>query len=149
TAALVAVGVSLAVQVPLRGEQLREAAQATGRIADSHDRLRELVRDAGGRQALLRCGRLATSDVLVRTALAWELDLPLSEVVSFGSVPRLSGTFVIGPRSPRRLALGTAARADLLAARDGWRVYSLDCPAPASASAPASARSAGVRGALR
>jgi len=147
--ALAAVVASLALQLPPRGEQLREAARATARIGHSHDRLRALARADGGRPALLRCGRLSTSDVLVRTALSWQLDVPLADVVSFGTPPRRSGAFVVGPRASPRLRLGTAARAELRAQLGEWRVYSLKCPATATASASASARSAGVSGARR
>ena len=53
-----------AAQLPGRVAELPRAMATTARIAGSHDRLRELVREVG-REPLLSCGRLATSDVLV------------------------------------------------------------------------------------
>ena len=150
TYALAALLVTLAVQVALRTEQTRQAAQATARIGHSHDRLRALVRTVG-REQLLRCGDLATSDVLVRTALAWELDAALADVVSFGRLPRMSGAFVVGPQAPPGLKQSLQGRADLRGRRGEWSVYSLDCPATAGSrsSAPDSSLRAGVSGARR
>jgi hypothetical protein len=117
------------------------------RISDSHDRLRELAGSVG-RTRLLACGRLATSDVLVRTALAWRLGVPLSRVVSFGMPPRRSGAFVVGPRASLSLRREMRATATRVAQIGEWSVYSIDCPATASWSPPP-ARSAGVSGAAR
>lgn len=142
TPAVAALGVALALvtalQLPGRAAELPHALRTTARIGDSHDRLRALTR-AVGRNGLLRCGRLATSDVLVRTALAWELDVPLSGVVSFGVKPRLSGAFVVGPQASPGLREDIRAVAEQLDERGEWRAYSLDCPAA----------TAGVRGARR
>lgn len=142
TPAVVALGVALALvtalELPGRAAELPHALRTTARIGDSHDRLRALV-DAVGRGPLLRCGHLATSDVLARTALAWELDVPLADVVSFGVTPRLSGAFVVGPQASRRLRAGVRAVAEPLGRRGEWRAYSLDCPAA----------TAGVSGARR
>jgi hypothetical protein len=131
--------------LPGRVAELPHAWSSAARISDSHDRLRDLAGRVG-RERLLACGRLATSDVLVRTALAWELRVPLSHVVSFGTRPRLSGAFVLGLQAP---ALHRSVRATATpVAHDGeWSVYSIDCPATASPSPPAP--SAGVTGATR
>jgi hypothetical protein len=130
-AAVVAVAVALAVvtalQLPGRAAELPHALRSTDRIAGSHERLRDLVR-AVGAQRLLRCGRLATSDVLVRTGLAWQLEVPLSDVVSFGAAPRLSGAFIVGPQASPGLREDVRAVAALVAVRGEWRAYSLDCP---------------------
>ncbi len=126
---------------------LPQSWSSSARISDSHDRLRALVREVGGRDTLLRCGRLATSDVLVRTALAWQLGVGLSQVVSFGAPSRRSGAFVIGLQaSPvlRHAMLGVGAP---LGAQGEWSVRSVGCPSTDSASSSAS--SAGVAGASR
>jgi hypothetical protein len=146
-AALVAVLISLAVQVPRRGDDVRDAAQASGRIGHSQDRLRALIRAGGGSRALLRCGRVATSDVLVRTALAWELDVPMSHVKSLRRASRLQGMIVVGPQAAPRLRRRIALRAPPRTVRGEWRLYSLPCAAPATATA--SAASTGVTGARR
>jgi hypothetical protein len=130
--AVAALGVALAlvtaVQLPGRAAELPHALRTTARIGDSHDRVRSLAR-AVGRDPLLRCGHLATSDVLVRTALAWELDVPLSSVVSFGIGPRESGAFVVGPQASPGLREDVRAVAAELGERGEWGAYSLDCPA--------------------
>jgi len=148
--ALAALLTALALQLPPRLAQLRESAQLTARIGQSHERLRALVRGVGN-DALLRCGALATSDVSVRTALAWELGVPLADVVSFGRLPHQSGGFVIGPQAPSALRLGVARRAVLLGRRGEWLAYSLDCPASAASRSSSSGRprTAGVSGARR
>jgi len=125
---------------------LPQSWTSSARIGDSHARLRALVREAGGRPALLRCGRLATSDVLVRTALAWQLEVPLSEVVSFGAPSRRSGAFVIGLQASPGLRHEMLATGRPLGAHGEWSVRSVACPLAESAS---SASSAGVSGASR
>jgi len=129
-------------QLPGRAAELPHAMSVTARIARSHDRLSELTQSVD-REQLLRCGKLATSDVLVRTALAWELDVELSRVVSFGAPPSASGAFVIGPQSSPLVRAFMLGHAELLGRRGEWSVYSLACP-PAAA---ASASSTGVSGA--
>lgn len=135
TAVVSALGLALAVvtivQLPGRAAELPHALRSTDRIAASHDRLRDLVRDLGG-DRLLRCGRLATSDVLVRTGLAWQLEVPLSDVVSFGTAPRLSGAFIVGPQASPGLREDVRAVAELVGERGEWRAYSLGCPAAAT-----------------
>jgi hypothetical protein len=132
--------------LPGRVAELPHAWSSAARIDGSHDRLRDLT-DRVGRERLLACGRLATSDVLVRTALAWELGVPLSQVVSFGTRPRLSGAFVLGPQAPAGLRRDVRDAAAAVAHDGEWSVYSIDCPATASSSPPAP--SAGVTGATR
>ncbi len=132
-------------QLPARVADLHDAAAASERVAQRGERLRELT-DEIGRDPLLRCGRLATSYVLVRTALAWQLDVPLTEVVSFGLPSASSGAFVVGPGAPRPVREYLRTHADLLGRRREWRIYSLDCSPTAAAS---SSRSAGVSGARR
>jgi hypothetical protein len=124
---------------------LSRAWRDADRAQASHDRLRALVA-AIGREPLLRCGALATSDVLVRTALAWELDVALAQVVSFGAPSRASGAFVLGRGAPPALHDDIRSAGTLLGARGEWRAYSIGCP-PTTSSSPA--RSAGVTGASR
>jgi hypothetical protein len=146
-AALAAVALAItAIGLPGRVAELSQGWDSAARISDSHDRLRDLV-DRVGPRRLFACGRLATSDVLVRTLLSWELDVPLSRVVSFGTRPRLSGAFVVGLQASPGLRQDVREAAQLVAADGEWSVYSIDCPATASPS-PA-ARSAGVSGATR
>ncbi|HUR86735.1 MAG TPA: hypothetical protein VMY78_15445 [Solirubrobacteraceae bacterium] len=128
-AALAAVFALLtAFELAIRAPELPHAIRSTARIADSHERLRALAGEIGT-ERLLACGRLATSDVLVRTALAWELDVPLADVVSFGRPPRDSGAFVVGQQASPGVREDVGAVATQVGRRGEWRVYSLDCPA--------------------
>jgi hypothetical protein len=165
-AALAIVAIVTIVQLPGRAADVPHALSVTARIARSHDDLRTLAR-ATGRGRLLRCGKLATSDVLVRTALAWELDVALSRVVSFGAMPKDSGAFVIGPQATPRVRAFMRGHAELLGTRGEWSVYSLACPRhlpprarsprrprlerylPSGAAASSSSASVGVSGAQR
>ena len=144
TLALAVVAATLP-QLPARVADLPDAVAASERVAQRGERLRDLA-DEIGRDPLLRCGRLATSYVLVRTALAWQLDVALTEVVSFGEPSARSGAFVVGPGAPRPARAYLRTHADLLGRRGEWRIYSLDCSPTAAAS---SSRSAGVSGARR
>jgi hypothetical protein len=144
-AAIAALAVT-AAGLPGRIAEVPRAWSSAARISDSHGRLRALV-DRLGAERLLACGKLATSDVLVRTGLAWELGVPLSQVVSFGTRPRLSGAFVVGLQASPGLRQDVREAAQLVAQEGEWSVYSIDCPATARPSVPA--RSAGVSGATR
>ena len=135
-----------AIDLPGRVGDLPQSWRSAARISDSHERLRAAVRAAGGRDRLLRCGRLATSDVLVRTGLAWQLGVPLADVVSFGTPSRRSGAFVIGLQASPGLRHEMRSVGTLLARHGEWSVRSVGCPLTANAS---SARSTGVAGASR
>lgn len=117
----------LLTQVALRAVELHGDITSSARIARSHERVRVLAREIGS-EPLLRCGRLAVSDVLVRTELAWELGVGLAQVVSFGEPSARSGAFVVGPRATPLVVAFMRAHGTLLGARDEWRVYSIDCP---------------------
>jgi len=143
-----AIGVVLAValaQLHGRARNVADGLAAAERAAGRETRLLALADEIGG-DALLRCGKLATSNVLERTALAWQLEVPLSQVVSFGAPPTRSGAFVVGSAASLDVLARLEAKAELLGARGEWRVYSLRCSPRAAAS---SSRSAGVSGARR
>jgi hypothetical protein len=128
-----------------RVSDVPQAWRVTARTEEAHDRLRWLVRHVG-REQLLRCGNLATSDTLVRTALAWELDVALSRVVVFGTAPRASGAFVVGLGAPRELHDDVRSAGRLLGVSGEWRAYSIGCPVTTTSPPP---RNAGVSGASR
>lgn len=134
-----------AVGLPGRMADVVRGWSTAARIDDSHGRLRALVRRVG-REPLLRCGDLATTDVLVRPALAWQLHAALGDVVSFGAPPHLSGAFVVGPEATPALARAVRRVATPLGREGEWRIYSIGCAATASASP---VRSAGGSGATR
>ena len=131
--------------LPDRVSDLSQGWQTASRTEEAHDRLRWVVRRIGKEQ-LLRCGKLATTEVLVRTALAWELDVPLSQVVGFGAPSRASGAFVLGRGAPRALHDDIRSAGRLLGVSGEWRAYSIGCPVTANSPPP---RNAGVSGASR
>lgn len=128
-----------------RVSDLSQGWRTASRTEEAHDHLRRVVRRIG-KQQVLRCGKLATSDVLVRTALAWELDVALSQVVAFGEPSRQSGAFVLGLGAPRALHDDIRSAGRLLGVSHQWRVYSIGCPVTANSPPP---RRAGVSGASR
>lgn len=132
-------------RLPERVSDVPQGWQTAARTEEAHDRLRRVVRRIGKEQ-LLRCGKLATTDVLVRTALAWELGIPLSQVVGFGEPSRRSGAFVLGFGAPRALHDDIRSAGRLLGVSGEWRAYSIGCPV--TANSPPS-RNAGVSGASR
>jgi hypothetical protein len=128
------------VQVVLRAAELHGDMASSARIARSHERVRDLAREIG-REPLLRCGRLATSDVLVRTELAWELGVGLARVVSFGEPSARSGAFVVGPRATPLVAAFLRGHGTRLGSREEWSVYAVACPRGAGTLAASSRRS--------
>lgn len=147
-AAAVVIGAAAAVTaagLPDRVSELPQSWRIAAQTEEAHERLRWLVPRIGKEQ-LLRCGKLATTDVLVRTALAWELDVPLSQVVAFGAPSRASGAFILGLGAPRALHDDIRSAGRLLGVSGEWRAYSIGCPVTATSPPP---RNAGVSGASR
>ena len=109
--ALVAVAlVPALLGLPGRVAELPHAWHSSARIDDSHARLRALVREIGrDRCCAAAVWRRATCSCA--PALAWELDVPLADVVSFGRPSRRSGAFVVG------LQASPGLREDMRAAR--------------------------------
>ena len=125
-ALLLAVLAAAGPQLPARVGDLEDGLADVSQTSRSNDRLRSLTR-AIGRQRLLRCGTLMTSDVRVRTALAWQLDVPLKRVVSIAVPPPAPTVVVIGPDASTRLRRAMRSSRDLLGASGEWRVYSRRC----------------------
>ena len=122
---LLAVLAAAGPQLPARVADLEQGLADVGQSGRSNDRLRSLAR-AIGRQRLLRCGTLMTSDVRVRTALAWQLGVPLKRVVSIADPPTAPALVVIGPDASTRLRRVMRSR-DLLGASGEWRAYARRC----------------------
>ena len=140
-----AAAVVTAAGLPDRVFDVSQAWRTAAQTQEANARLRWVVRRIG-REQLLRCGKLATTDALVRTALAWELDVALSQVVVFGSPPHASGAFVLGLGAPRALHDDVRSAGRLLGVSGEWRAYSIGCPVTANSPPP---RNAGVAGASR
>jgi hypothetical protein len=130
---MIAAAAVLAASVPLAWPRVRvldnrfEDMRARSRFERGLDPAIDAV---GGRDAILACGRLAIeADGLAtpsRPALAWKVDLPLSEVSSTlraGSSAYLAQT---GSTNDALLA-GLPARARPLGGTSTWMVYAIDC----------------------
>jgi hypothetical protein len=85
---------------------------------------------AGGRDALLACGRIGIQNhdlaTPARPALAWKLDLPLAGVAS--SFSRRAGTYFAQTGSRYDAALAAASgTARPIGGNSTWTVYAIDC----------------------
>jgi hypothetical protein len=140
-AAFAAVATGLTVQAAMRAAELPGAWRDSTTFAHQLDELFALVDDVG-RERLAACGdEVYVTDLLVQTALAWRLELPLDDVVvRRASVPR-SGAGVIGPAATRPARRLTAAAGEPLGRSGPWAAYAVSCES--------GRRIAGVSGARR
>ena len=116
TAVLVlgAQGALRAADLPGELDSLREESAPLEALSD-------LV--SAGPEAFMGCGELWTSVFITQTALAWHLDLAVSDVVTTSSVPPPDGRLVVGAGSDAGLAARARADGSPLAADGGWEVY--------------------------
>ncbi|HEY8467376.1 MAG TPA: hypothetical protein VIL04_11290 [Solirubrobacterales bacterium] len=120
--------------------QLAEARD----FAEGVDELFALA--ARDREALLSCPPLATSDLVVQTALAWRLEVPLSGVAYSGPVVPRRGTLVLGPRAAPGVATLARLRGQPVGAEGRWEAYRAGACAGSGSATPSTA---GVTGARR
>lgn len=97
-------------------------------------------------EAIRACPPVATSDLLVQTALAWRLELPLSGVTYSGPVTPRRGTLVFGPAAARGVATLARLRGTQVGAEGRWSAYRAALCAGSGSATPSSA---GVMGARR
>lgn len=93
-----------------------------GRLEDDLDRT---IEDAGGAAALRGCGAgVVTGGTLLRSAVAWKLALPLSDVVL--RVPDRPAVLLL--ESPRAIELARARPGTVeLAAGERWTAFAMRC----------------------
>jgi hypothetical protein len=124
-----AIGAVALVPAFLRAREDARMLSVARSQADQRDELRRAVARAGGRTAVLRSGRPAINPWL-QTTLAWELDVPLSEVqatwASSKRHPHWSPPALVF-RAPARLAgprpaLPAGVTADTVVRSGRWRV---------------------------
>ena len=132
-AVAVAVLLGAAMQLPVRIAQLEDGLATAAQRARSNDRLRTVTRAIGG-DRLLRCGQLATTDVRVRTAVAWQLGVPLKRVISVAEPPSVPIVVIIGPAASAQMRAKMRTQSKLLGSSGEWRVYSHHCHTTASSS---------------
>ena len=127
----------------LRAERIPGQLAEARDLAQGVDELFALAeRD---REALLACAPLATTDLVVETALAWRLEVPLHRVEYSGPVAPRRGTLVIGPRAAPGVGTLARLRGRPVGAEGRWSAYR----APLCAGSGSAASSAGVTGARR
>ena len=130
---MIAAAAVLAASVPLAWPRVRvidnrfDDMRARSRFERGLD---PAIDAAGGREAILACGRLAIeADGLAtpsRPALAWKVDLPLSAVSS--ALRPGSGTYLAQTgSSDDALLAALPARARPLGGTSTWTVYAIDC----------------------
>jgi hypothetical protein len=124
-----AVGALALVPALLRAREDARMLSVARSQSDQRDELRRAVDRVGGRAAVLRAGRPAINPWL-QTALAWELDVPLSRVQATWSSSRRHPHWTppaLVFRAPARLAgprpaLPRGVSADVVARSGRWRV---------------------------
>lgn len=90
------------------------------------DDLHEVIEEAGGPVALARCGSaVVTARTLLRSAAAWELDLPLHAVER--AVPDRRAVLLLESQRAADLARADPAT-ELLAAVGPWTAFAARCP---------------------
>jgi hypothetical protein len=106
----------------------RFTEETAERARFEHD-LDDAIASAGGRDALLACGSVVIDNsglaVPARPALAWNLDVTLSDVWSVGRLSR--GVTVAQRGSPLDDQLSTTDRARELGHTPVWSVYAIGC----------------------
>jgi hypothetical protein len=91
--------------------------------------LDDVIERAGGRDAVVRCGRVAIDDPgVARRALAWKLDAPVGVIRRRTGIHRGVVFATAGGPAERRVARD--GRAELVASSGTWAVYTSGCPLP-------------------
>lgn len=153
-AAAAAVAAALVLQGAVRAADVPGVLDDAAAYGDHVDGLAELVEELGPQRAR-SCRAATTTDFLTQTALAWELDVPLSGVALRVETAPPSGTAFVDAGAPLPARAAVRAEGDELARHSGWSAYAISCAASASAgigpsgSAAAGLAIAGVVGARR
>lgn len=114
--------------VAVRASSIGVIAEGVTARARLEDDLDAAVRQAGGRTAVLGCGRVAVSRSDVpRVAMAWKLDVPLHRVERrLGGAPGV--VFVrAGRGDDAALSASTGGEATELARSGAWAAFAVDC----------------------
>jgi hypothetical protein len=146
-AAAGAAALALAVQAGVRAADVPGELERIGDDSAAIADLRDLAAADPG--AFSGCGGLWTSDFLTHTPLAWQLDLPLSAIVTTGTVAPADGRLVVGARTDPALAARTESSGVVIAADDVWLVFGTGSCARDQARSGSTPAVAGVSGARR
>jgi hypothetical protein len=124
--AAVALALAISVQGAVRGAGIPADVRAASAYGGEVEDLFGLVGGLGA-ERLDRCGQLTTSDFLVHTALAWELDRPIASVaIRVDSAPS-GGTVLLGSQASRAQQRDVARVGRALGARGAWSAYEISC----------------------
>jgi hypothetical protein len=125
-AATTGLALVLALQAGIRVSELPGDLRVADERSAEIDRLFELV-DSVGRERVIACGPVATTDFLSQTALAWKLELALSDVgLRLESMPA-SGSAFVDADAPTAVRAQLAATGSPVARGEGWELYRFDC----------------------
>jgi hypothetical protein len=119
-AALVAAAALLAADLGWRAAAVPGELDRARSDAASVERLRALVRDE--REELRGCPPIASTDFLVQTATAWELELPVSEVRIVARYPH-AGTLITGPGADPGMRVLPRLAGERLATAGEWEAF--------------------------
>jgi len=138
---------ALVIQGGVRAAELPGEVERAADYGRSIDRLRQLVADDVGPTRLTGCPPVSTTDFLSETALAWELDLPITDIHPHYLTVPSEGAAIVDEADPDAATRGIEATAMPLGRVGEWVAYAISCDAASSA---ASGRAiAGVSGASR
>jgi hypothetical protein len=115
-------------QMVVRAAALPGTASEARELAREAEQLRDLVA-AVGSERVLACGPPTTSDLLTESALAWELEVGLGDVILRRDSLPPSGVALVGPAASERLRELARGSGRLLEANERWAAYAISCSA--------------------
>jgi hypothetical protein len=137
---------AMASQGAVRALELPGEVERAADYGRSIDRLRGLIDDIGP-ERLTDCPPVITTDFLSETALAWDLDLPITGIHPHYLTVPTEGSAVVNETDPDAATRGIEAIGTPIDRVGDWAAYAISCDAASSA---VSGRAiAGVSGASR
>ena len=112
-----------------------------GRHLDGLERLA----DAVGAKRLAGCGPVTGTEFLTQTALAWKLEVAISDVRIRVATAPPAGVAIVSPGAPALAVTAIERAGDQLGSRSGWAAYEISCDIAGASGAAI----AGVSGASR
>lgn len=130
--AVVTVLASVALVVP-RVAGAVSVLDAVGRRGHLEDELDQVIERAGGAATLAACGEIGVDGHgLLRTALAWKLELPLHRVPR--ELTGSSGVMLVRAGGPVDTEISAQPSARVLVRSSEWVAFAVDCPGAVAAS---------------
>lgn len=130
---VLAATVIVAVLVPPTVQNARQWSpelQASKRWGHAINTLPRAIAAAGGKSRITACRGTIATYLVMTGALAWDLNLPMTRVLSWGQDP--NGIVFVGDKGPLRVIIPqTPLRVRRLGQADGWRVLAITTRLPA------------------